>query len=252
MDPFSLLDSARSASNLVSSGSSGSATSTALTKARLGLKDGSSSASVVFQYNPQSISFTKKAKWKTTPVPSSPNGTEKQFAGNDPIQLTMKTILDASEMSDNSVSSSVNLLAGWTNPTTDSINGGEPAAPELEFTWGEFNLGEKNETRFIAHLTSLSVEYTMFNGDGLPLRAKLGLTLESATEISWRQNPTSGGVVPRRQHVVAQGDRLPVIAAQSFGSTKHWRQLAEFNQISDPFNLEIGRVLIIPDASELV
>lgn len=250
MDPFSLVDSAKSAANLLSSGSSGSGTATSLTKAKLALKEASRTA-VEFQYNPQSISFTKRSKWKTTSVASDPSGSQKQFEGNDPIQLTMKTILDASEMSDNSVAKSVNLLAGWTNPTPDSITKKAPAAPELEFTWGNFNVGDDGKTRFIAHLTSLSVEYTMFNGDGLPLRAKLGLTLESASEITWRQNPTSGGVVPRRQHVVARGDRLPVIAAQSFGSTRHWRQLATFNQITDPFNLEIGRVLIIPDVSEL-
>jgi len=216
-----------------------------LAKARLKDNEGHH---VEFQFNPDNISFTKSAKWREQRTQAGEDGPVKQFEGTDPINLTLDLLIDDAETGKSRVPDDVNLLASWTNPTANSISTGEPEAPELEFEWGKFEIGTG---KFACHLISVAVDFTMFRPDGVPVRAKVKVELASAKKIAWRQNPTSGGIRPQRRHVLQRGDRLGVIASREYGDAGYWRQIADFNGLQDPFNLPIGRQLLLPAMDEL-
>ena len=50
-----------------------------------------------------------------------------------------------------------------------------------------------------------------------------------------------------RVHEVIEGDRLDTIAYKFLGDSKLWYIIADTNDIINPFELEIGQVLIIPE-----
>jgi nucleoid-associated protein YgaU len=45
---------------------------------------------------------------------------------------------------------------------------------------------------------------------------------------------------------VLQGDTLSGIAAKAYGDPSRWRDIANANDIEDPFNLPTGTPLVIP------
>ncbi len=204
---------------------------------------------VEFQFNPDTISFTKSAQWRKKRTQAGEDGPVQQFEGTDPIELALDLLIDDTEKAGTEVTDAVNLLASWTNPTEKSLKKKAPAAPELVFSWGQFKIGQAGD--FSCHLKSVGVNYTMFRPNGVPVRAKVKVELTSTKKIAWRQNPTSGGIRPQRRHVLQRGDRLGVIASREYGDAGYWRQIADFNGLDDPFNLPIGHHILLPAVEDL-
>lgn len=59
-----------------------------------------------------------------------------------------------------------------------------------------------------------------------------------------------GAEACRKVRVVKEGERLDFIASEELKNPLLWREIAEANDIADPFNFpgpqDIGRILIIP------
>lgn len=204
---------------------------------------------VVFQFNPESISLSKSANFKERPTQTANDAPEQQFEGTEGTSLSFDVLLDATGPGGQDVSTAVNLMASWTNPTEKSRSSQKPEPPGLVFSWGQFKVLQAGD--FKCHLSSISANYTMFSPSGVPLRAKVKLQLKAKGSTPQRQNPTSGGIRPHRRHVLQRGDSLGVIAAREYGDAGYWRQIAEANGIDDPFRLPAGRQLILPAAEEL-
>ncbi len=49
------------------------------------------------------------------------------------------------------------------------------------------------------------------------------------------------------RHTVLEGETLPNISFKYYGDSGRWGDIATFNDIIDPFDLEKGTVLIIPN-----
>lgn len=205
---------------------------------------------MAFQFNPETLSFTKQAQFNDERTQAAPI---RQFIGTEPIELRLKMILDDT-VADGveglalgaSVTDRINQLLAWTNPADNSD---KPEPPKLTFEWGQLKIG--SEGRFPCHCQSVQVEYTLFTDAGVPIRATATVTLRGMpTKMFW-QNPTSGGVHARRSHLLQRGDDLAVIAHREYGTVAAWRQLAELNDIDNPFRLPLGRELVIPDRREL-
>jgi LysM repeat protein len=114
--------------------------------------------------------------------------------------------------------------------------------PYCVFHWGDFH-------SFKAILTSLTVRFTYFAGNGTPLRAKASVNLKQYEDEAayGPQNPTSGTPNPHVVHQVSVGETLDRIAAARYGDAARWRMLAEANNVVDPFELKPGTTLMIPD-----
>lgn len=202
--------------------------------------------SVAFQFNPETVSFTKAAEWSETPSKSSADAPIRQFIGTKPLELSLKMVLDDTEGKADSVATRINQLLSWTNPGDDSD---KPEPHQLKFEWGTLQIGLNK--LFNCHCESVSVEYTLFKEDGTPLRAIATVKLKGLPTRSYGQNPTSGAIQPVKSHLLMRGDEIPVITQREYGATRRWREVADHNQIDNPFRLPLGRELVLPKRSAL-
>jgi nucleoid-associated protein YgaU len=171
------------------------------------------------------------------------------FKGTESTQLKLQVLLDAVEKQPaGSVQPEVERLMKWTqaekDPTTHA-----PSPAELQFTWGALTINGQHT--FVGNLEQVDVTYELFARDGRPLRAQVNLTLQSTPQKVLGTNPTSGGEHPRRSHLLRRGEGLHSVAYDTYGDAARWRDIARANNIDNPFRVQPGRELLLPDPNEL-
>ena len=114
--------------------------------------------------------------------------------------------------------------------------------PAVVFQWG------KKFKSWPSVITNLTIQFTYFSSEGVPLRAKADLTLMQFKEEKafGAQNPTSGTPRPHRVHRVQPGETLDRISAHYYGDATRWRQLAIANRVEDPLTIRPGSLLSVP------
>jgi len=117
--------------------------------------------------------------------------------------------------------------------------------PILLFSWGI--VGPRGHNVRVT-LEKVTVDYLRFDDLGIPVWAKIGLTLVEYNAPKPFTNPTSGGVPGRAKHLVSQGENVVQIATKAYGSPNAWRRVAEANGIDDPLRVRPGRTLALPPA----
>lgn len=119
-------------------------------------------------------------------------------------------------------------------------NNGRP--PWVQFHWGQLH-------SFKSVVEDLTIRFTHFSSSGVPLRARVQLSLRQyQPDAKWNpQNPTSGTPRPHRLHRVQPGESLDRIAAGHYRNPTRWRAIAEANDIDDPLALRPGALLAIPE-----
>jgi hypothetical protein len=200
-----------------------------------------------FQFNPKELTISKSAKWERSTARAAKTAGPPEFKGADPCKLTLELFFDATDTLDGSVVAAVEQLFRCCVPTDASLTAknkrGRP--PLVVLHWG-------NVTSFPAFITSVQAKYTLFTGEGTPIRATCSVSLEEMPGDPDRQNPTSGAPSTRSVHTVAVGDSLASIAYHEYGDPALWRPLAAFNDIDDPIRLRPGSSLLLPSAEELL
>lgn len=216
--------------------------------AKTGAKPGAKLATVKFQFNPNSLALSKNTEWRRKPTRMAAQSSVPEFVGSGPRTLSLEVFLDATATHDNSVEDRVEKLMVACVPTKASLAKKKPASPWVRFEWGSVKTAS-----FDGVLSSLSVDYSLFDVDGRPLRAKCSLSIEEAAADTPGQNPTSGSREARRSHRVVAGDSLPHLAWREYGDATTWRVIAEANGIDDPMVLPPGVELLVPsiDAAEI-
>lgn len=112
-------------------------------------------------------------------------------------------------------------------------------------------MGAFSTARFNAYVSSVEAQYTLFNTNGMPIRAVCQVNLHEIPSSTLGQNPTSGALTTRRVHRVVAGDTLPLLAWREYGDATVWRTIAEANDIDDPKMLTPGTELMLPAAEEV-
>jgi hypothetical protein len=208
---------------------------------------------IPFLFNPASISMSLGTQWSTPPKDEDEDDEdvlddddeENQFKGISRPTLSFELMFDTTQ-------------AGKATPVTDytkklvnltrkaKVKGTTQAAndrrPEyVQLCWGKF-------VSFKAVVTSLNINFTLFNKDGVPLRATASITLEQfEDDANWpKQNPTSGTPAPAADHVVQPGETLDRIAESHFGDPTEWRALARAHRIRDPLEIPASSGLCPP------
>jgi len=110
----------------------------------------------------------------------------------------------------------------------------------VQLVWG---LGET----YKGVLTTFNTTYSLFNPDGIPLRAKISLAFTSyldpiTVEKENRKNS------PDLTHLidVVLGDSLPSLSQKTYNTSDYYVQLAEFNGLDKFRQLQPGTQLIFP------
>ena len=115
------------------------------------------------------------------------------------------------------------------------------APPILLFSMGQF--------QFQCVLVEAGQRFTMFLRDGTPVRSTLAVKFQEyvRVEVQIQQGLFIG---PPVLQTITQGQTLSQLAATSLGDPGRWREIAEANQIDDPFHIPPGKALIVPPGGQ--
>lgn len=193
------------------------------------------------QFNPNDIKYTSSGTWNKT------KGDKKQrpdpeFSGGQEQSLEMKLHFDTSESGYVDVRLLVYPLIDLTkvDPFFKMASFTESRPRFFRFIWGMFSVIPS--MAFKAYMDSITVNFTYFSPEGIPLRADADVKFTAVPENLLMQNPTSRSY-SRKMRIVSEGETLDYIAYQEYGSSDHWRHIAETNNIANPFTVRSGTVL---------
>ncbi len=189
-------------------------------------------AEVIF--NPAEYSLAKGNQFASTPLPGLSNPVL-SFVNGEADTLTMDLFFDtftnkgAADVRDDTKKIS-RLL---------EIDPELHAPPPVRFVWGPLS--------FRAILERLTQRFTMFREDGVPVRATLNVTFKEYKTIDDQLNekPNQSSDWTKRR-VIAEGDRLSLMAAIEYGDSALWRVIAEANGIDNPRLLQPGDQVTLP------
>jgi nucleoid-associated protein YgaU len=188
-------------------------------------------------FNPKEWSITHGAEWKAETTKKSAPPPE--FKGPKPASANVEIFLDESDRDDGDISKTVERLRALVSPEPNTVSSNKPSAPHVLFEWGK-------AITFRGYVDSVAVKYTMFRGQGTPIRGSATVAMKEFPQPAKPQNPTSGGRPGHRTHRLVAGDTLASIAYVEYGDPNRWRHLAEFNDIDDPLRLREGTVVMVP------
>jgi len=219
----------------------------ALQKAEITPKTGSNKTALVCAFNPHEVTLSSGASWEHKPIRSAASAPPAQFGGTTPRKLGMTLWFDQNwpAYKGRKVEDDIQRLIDWTCPTSDSRRGNEPNPPTLRFSWGTAKFAN-----FSAVLDSVSVTFSLFSEQGVPLRAKATVAFTEVPDEPGPQNPSSGGRAGRRTHVLRAGDSLHSIAQREYGKPAYWRGLAAANGLDDPMRVPVGTTILVPPAED--
>lgn len=196
------------------------------------------------QINPESYSHTHQTSWKIDKDTTGQVGM--RFDQITPEALSFSFYIDATGILAGSDGSQkkyrINSIAdeiGIFKKMAYSINGDIHTPNYLILFWGKL--------KFKCRLTSLKIEYTLFNPSGIPLRAKLNVDFKqflSAEELLRQTGKSSPDLTHAR--TVSAGDTLPLMCYRIYGDSRYYLEVARVNKLKDFRNLEAGSQIIFP------
>jgi LysM repeat protein len=188
---------------------------------------------IPLKFNPTEYQIQKANNFAEIAIP----GLESppiQFVRGASEKLTAEVLVDTSDTLEDVRLVYVNKLRGLMNLDRELH-----APPIVSFTW--------DKQVFKGVLDSLNITYVLFTPQGVPLRAKLSISLKEyrPVAVQVKENPTSSPDFVK-SYVVQRGDTLSSIAYALFADSSVWRKIAVNNGIKDPRSLQPGQVLQIP------
>jgi hypothetical protein len=157
-----------------------------------------------------------------------------QFVRGAAERLSLELLADTSDTLEDVREKYVNKLRDLMR-----LNAELHAPPIVAFSW--------DTQVFKGVLESLNIAYVLFSPEGIPLRAKLSVTLKEyrPAAVQFRESPTLSPDFDK-SFVVRRGDTLSGIAAQVYRDPARWREIARANGIVDPRGIRPGDPLRLP------
>ncbi|MBD78261.1 MAG: hypothetical protein CL840_05010 [Crocinitomicaceae bacterium] len=199
--------------------------------------------STVFIINPASYTHEHKVDYNED-VPVGAPGTPLMFKGIPPETISFDVIFDATGAIDAPTLLPVSKLPIGAQITLFKkvcfdYNGDIHEPNYLVINWGTLV--------FKCKLTSLKLEYTLFQQNGIPLRAKASCSFVKAIDAS-TLSKEANNKSPDLTHLieVRQGDSLPLICNNVYGDPSYYMEVARYNKIVNFRNLAPGTKLYLP------
>jgi predicted Zn-dependent protease len=194
-------------------------------------------------FNPEEYSFSKQNSW-TEGTTTGSNMPELEFSSGQPATLQMQLFFDTYALRKDVRAEYTDAI--WALMMVDEnlkdTRSQKARPPMVRFQWGR-------SWSFDAVITSITQKFTLFLGDGTPVRATLDVSFRQIkdTKKLKPQNPTSGGIGGERVWRVEDGDTLAGIAYQCYGDPTDWRPIAAANGLRTVRRLRPGTLLTIPN-----
>lgn len=209
------------------------------------------------QFNPTEYSLSKDNRFADVQIPGLDSPVV-QFVRGDSETMTLELFFDTTDHGTGSEAKAVTESEGDFHGVDEfyrlvKIDGDLHAPPIVRLTWGDKFPGVTTEASegsapaFDCVVTSVDRKFTLFNSDGVPLRAIVTLSLrEYKTLEEQLQELNLQSADHTRVHAVRQGETLPQIAYEAYQNAARWRLIAEHNNILNPRRLTVGTLLELP------
>jgi hypothetical protein len=165
-----------------------------------------------------------------------------QFVRGQNEKLTLDLFFDTTEfgMNDN-----VTSVTTKTEPFYQLVKQQRTthAPPRVEFQWSK-------DLNFEAIVESITEKFTLFNPEGIPLRATLTVTFRQYRTLEQMVKDLQSADHSKRW-VVEAGQTLNRIAGIAYGDPGLWRVIADYNGIDSPRRVAPGTVLLIPPLDQV-
>jgi nucleoid-associated protein YgaU len=188
---------------------------------------------VPVHFNPSEYQLQKQNSFADVNIP----GLETppiQFVRGSGEKLTTELLVDTSDTLEDVRLKYVNNLRGLMNIQSDLH-----APPIVRLIW------DKDVFRGVVE--SLSITYILFRPDGVPLRAKLAISLKEYRTIEEQiQDRPRNSPDVEKSYTVVRGDTIAGVAFKLYRDATLWREIARANKIRDPRRLRPGTTLAIP------
>lgn len=202
-------------------------------------------------FNPTSYSISKSASWSSTadsdsgqakPDPKAKTNFKSldaptlYFGGGANRQLSLNLFYDVTEQPGKDVRKETNKIVALT-----LIDRNEQCPPPVKISWGSSQ--QPSDFPFTGVITNLNQQFTLFDSNGVPLRANLTVTVMEYPDPEENLRRIDPELTTR---IVKRGDTLSSISAEVYGNPGMWRLVAEANHIENPMVLKTGSRLVIP------
>jgi len=215
---------------------------TQLVKATIKILEGrNANKELTVHFNPTEYAVEYGASFQETPVPGLANPIL-QFVNGAAEVLTMDLLFDTyTDGGGRDVSEDTQEFTSML-----AIDANTHAPPRVEFKWGVF--------AFRAVVEKISQRFTMFQGDGTPVRATLSVSFKQYRTITEQlSNPRRNSADKTTARILGEvvGFRptavtLWQLSAEEYGEARFWRQIARFNRVEDPRTLKPGDRILVP------
>ncbi len=203
------------------------------------------------QFNPTEYGLTKGAQFAEIAIPGL-DSPVLQFVRGDSEKLTLELFFDTT---DDGTGAGATPVTAKVDPfyRLVKIDGELHAPPIVRITWSDHFPGitaDRSDRPIPAMdcvVDSVARQFTLFNSDGVPLRATVSLSLrEYKTLEEQLQALNLQSADHTRVYIVREGETLPQIAYAAYQDPARWRTIADHNRLLNPRRLAPGQVLELP------
>ena len=202
-------------------------------------------------YNPPELALSKAAIYSDVAIPGIDQPII-QFVRGESETLALELFFDSTEDGTGAKATSVQPMVDKFHRLV-TIDGNLHTPPIVRITWGKdfpgLALGDnqKPTSAMDAIVLSCARRFSLFNPDGIPLRANVSLALreyltlsEQLALINFRSSDHT------RLHTVREGETLALIAFEAYEDPAKWRVIADANNLGDVRTLRPGMQLTLP------
>jgi hypothetical protein len=189
------------------------------------------------QVNPSTYHQTKKHNYTETPVIG---GTQVYRFGNEEAETqTFEFIFDQSGVIAGSSTETVKNQVKNFVKLVYQVNGSIHTPNNILLSWGTL--------QFRCFCESIDIEYTHFNRNGIPIRAKIKADFkQKITHKEYQKKVQKNSPDMTHYKVVTAGVSLAGIANEIYKDPSYCIELAEFNKLDSFRNLKLGIEIIAP------
>lgn len=190
--------------------------------------------------------YDEKKKIRYSKDDAIDGGNMPAYLGYQDETLTLDFVIDATgvltKAGDENFGKSIPEMIEKIEKTVYVYVGNAHEPPYLQVEWGTLN--------FQGRLKDMSVKLVMFAPDGMPIRAKVNMTLVKYVEEA-TQKRLKNKSSPDLSHLVTvkAGDTLPGLCLQIYKSAMYCTDVARVNGLSGFRQLEPGMQLLFPPLS---
>lgn len=187
--------------------------------------------------------YDEKKKIRYSKDDAIDGGNMPSYLGYQDETLTLDFVIDATgvltKAGDENFGKSIPEMIEKIEKTVYVYVGNAHEPPYLQVEWGTLN--------FQGRLKDMSVKLVMFAPDGMPIRAKVNMTLVKYVEEA-TQKRLKNKSSPDLSHLVTvkAGDTLPGLCLQIYKSAMYCTDVARVNGLSGFRQLEPGMQLLFP------